>query len=355
MPDSRHVVLALQRAGDTSEQLWSADTVSGEYHALTSGTTFRSGPAVSPNGQRIIFGEDTGSFDIVSVDVATAAAHALISTERDELMPSWAAHQPVLAFITDRNGPQEIWLHAADNSDRPLVTARDFPGDRVQWFMGPALSPEGDRVVYNKIDLGGASRLWISAVAGGTPVQLTNSPASAEYPGSWSLDGSWFAYILIRDGKTNLAKVKATGQATPTIVKAEVEYDNNCVPVWSPAGDWILLGETLYSPDGKTVRSLGEHRSEGYVFSHDGKLVYGLRPGDDGETLFTVDVVTGTEKIVGNVGKDYRPRSNLNPAMRFSLAPDGKSIAYGVGKFKDNLWMLEGFAVRAGFFKRLGL
>jgi serine/threonine protein kinase/Tol biopolymer transport system component len=349
MPDSRHVVLALERIGDMSEQLWIADTVSGEYHALTSGTTFRSGPSVSPDGQRIIFQEGTGSFDIVSVDLATAAVHPLIATERDELMPSWAANKPLLTYITDRNGPQEIWLHTADNSDRPLVTARDFPGVAVQWFMGPALSPEGDRVVYNKIDVGGASRLWISAVAGGTPVQLTNGPASAEYPGSWSLDGSWFAYILIQDGNVNLAKVKTSGQATPAIVKAEVEYDNDTVPVWSPAGDWILLGETLYSPDGKTVRSLGEHRSDGYAFSPDGKLVYGLRPGDNGETLFTVDVATGAEKIVGNFSKDYRPRSSLNPAMRFSLAPDGKSISYGVAKFKDNLWMLEGFAVKSGW------
>jgi len=32
------------------------------------------------------------------------------------------------------------------------------------------------------------------------------------------------------------------------------------------------------------------------------------------------------ERAIGTVGKDYRPRSNLSPAMRFSLAPDGKSI-----------------------------
>jgi len=355
MPDSRHVVLALERVGDNSEQLWLADTKSGEFHALTSGTTFRSGPAVSPDGQRIIFREDTGSYDIVSVELANATARPMIATERDELMPSWAANKSLLAYVTDRNGPQEIWLHTADNSDRPLVTARDFPGVTVQWFMGPALSPGGERVVYNKVDSGGATRLWISAVAGGAPVPLTNDHSSAEYPGSWSLDGSWFAYILIREGKVNLAKVKATGQSTPVIVKAEVEYDNDAVPTWSPDGDWILLGESLYSPDGKTVRSLGEHHSEGYAFAPGGKVVYGLRPGGDGETLFTVDIASGAEKIVGNLGKGNHPSSNLNPSVRFSLAPDGKSIVYGAGRFKANLWMLEGFAVKRGLLAWLGM
>jgi Tol biopolymer transport system component len=356
MPDSRHVLLSLVGAGEGSEQLWLADTVSGERHALTSGTTGRSSPAVSPDGQRIVFREGTGSHDIVSVDLATAAVHPLIATERNELMPAWAANKPLLAYVTDRNGPQEIWLHAADNSDRPLVTARDFPGVTLQWLMGPALSPEGDRVVYTRIDIGSKdNRLWITAVAGGAPVPLTSDHASAEYPGSWSLDGSWFAYIQIQDGKANLAKVKTTGQATSTTVKADVAYDNNAVPVWSPAGDWILLGEILYSPDGKSTRSLGEHRSDGYAFAPDGKRVYGLRPTDAGEELFWVDVASGAEKVVGEVGKENRPRSNLSPAMRFSLAPDGKSIAYGIGKFKDNLWMLEGFAGKAGWLGRLGL
>ena len=101
------------------------------------------------------------------MDLATAAVHPLLATERDEVMPSWAAHKPLLAYVTDRNGPQEIWLHTADGADRPLVTARDFPGVAVQWFMGPALSPEGDRVVYSKTDFSGDQRLWISAAAGG--------------------------------------------------------------------------------------------------------------------------------------------------------------------------------------------
>jgi hypothetical protein len=211
-------------------------------------------------------------------------------------------------------------------------------------------------VVYTKIDAGGgANRLWISAVTGGAPVPLTNDNASAEFPGSWSLEGNWFAYVSFRDGKPNLLKVKTSGQAAPVVVKADVSYDNEAVPVWSPGGDWIVLGENLYSSDGKTVRALGEHRSDGYVFSHDGKRLYGLRPVGDSEALFWVDAATGAEKAIGDVGGDYRPKSDLNPATRLSLAPDGKSLTYGTGKFQQNLWMLEGFGSRTGVWARLGL
>jgi hypothetical protein len=292
----------------------------------------------------------------VAVDLSSAAVHPFIATERNELMPAYAAHKPLLAYVTDRNGPQEIWLHSPDSADRPLVTARDFPGTPVQWLMGPALSPEGDRVVYTKIDLGSsANRLWISAVAGGQPVQLTNDVASAEFPGSWSLDGSWFVYVSIQDGKVNLVKVKTSGQAAPVVLRADISYDNQAVPIWSPTGDSILLGETLYGPDGKSARSLGDHRSEGYAFAPDGKRLYGIRPEGDDRLLFSVDVGTGAETKIGKIANEDRPRSNLNPALHFTLTPDGKSMVYGAAKFKSNLWLLEGFAPKTGLLARFGM
>ena len=76
MPDNRHVVLALQTAPDAAMQLWLADTVTGERHALTSGTTGLNSPSIAPDGQRLIVGEDSGTFDVVSVDLATASARA---------------------------------------------------------------------------------------------------------------------------------------------------------------------------------------------------------------------------------------------------------------------------------------
>ena len=356
MPDSRRVVVSFAKSTDAPEQLWLADLASGRLRALTSGTVPRTVPAVAPDGRRLIFHESSGNFDIVSVDLANAAVHSLIATERDEVMPAWAAKQPALVYVTNRNGLPEIWLHNS-TGDRPLVTAHDFPTEETGSFMGPALSPEADRVVYCKITPGARenSRLWISAVTGGAPVPLTNDNAPAEVPGSWSLDGSWFAYVNSRNGKLNLLKVKSSGQATPIVVKEDVDYDNDGVPSWSPDGSWIVLGESLYSSDGKTVRPLGNHKSEAYTFSPDGKLVYGMRPERERELLFSVDIASRKEKIIGDVGKDSRPGSNQNPAMRFSLAPGAKGIVYGTIKRKDNLWLLEGFAAKTGFWARLGL
>ena len=108
------------------------------------------------------------------------------------------------------------------------------------------------------------------------------------------------------------------------------------------------------SPDGKTTRSLGDRKTPHFAFSSDGKLLYGLRSEKARQLLFSVDVATGAEKIVGETAGDFPPGSNLSPSIRFSLAPDGKSFVYGSGKFTTNLWMLEGFGAKQGLLQRLG-
>jgi serine/threonine protein kinase/Tol biopolymer transport system component len=350
MPDSRHIVLSTQATPDGSTQLWFADVRSGRRQALTSGTSNRVSPAVSPDGQRIIFTEQSTNFDVVSANLDGSPPRVLIATERNETMPAWAAKQPALVYVTDRNGPPEIWLRAA-GSDRPVVTARSFPSGTTQWFVAPALSPDADRVVYTRTDRNGAIRLWISAISGGAPTPLTDETADIEYPGSWSPDASWFVYYAMRNGQpAYLMKVRTTGQAHPIVLKANVP--GAIIPSWSPAGDWIAHLKELISPDGKTTRPLDDKGSRHYMFSPDGKLLYGIRSTDNRNILFSVDIATGSEKVLGDLGKEFSPSTNLMPGFRYSLAPDGKSFVYGVVKIKSSLWMLEGFEPKTRLLAR---
>jgi len=33
-------------------------------------------------------------------------------------MPAWAASQPALVYVTDRNGPMEIWMRTGNSDGR---------------------------------------------------------------------------------------------------------------------------------------------------------------------------------------------------------------------------------------------
>ena len=223
MPDNRHVVMSLQPTPDGSSQLWLVDTQSSERHALTSSTKNAFDPSLAPSGDKLVFAETNGNFDVVSVDLATGAATTLVATERNEAMPAWAVAEPAMVYVGNRNGPDEIWFRRGGAPDRPIVTARDFPADTTQWFMAPALAPRGDRVIYTRIERNGEGRLWISAVAGGSPIRATSDKQSgAEFAGSWSPDGTWFAYYAVDADKLNLMKIQTNGEAAPVMIKAGV-------------------------------------------------------------------------------------------------------------------------------------
>jgi len=260
------------------------------------------------------------------------------------------------AYVSERNGPTAIWVRA-EGWDRPLVTEFDFPSGSTRWFMTPALSPGADRVIYARVERDQSHSNWISSVSGGPPVRLTNTEKAVEEGGAWSLDGSRFAFIQNRNGVFSLMVVQTGGEATPTVLREKLGWD--FLPQWSPDGRWIAFFErppgktiggswNLISPDGKTVRSLaaangGEPTVAALTFSADSQRLYGIRPEQDHNYLFSIDIASDQEKIIGDVGKDFTPNSYLSPGVRLSLSPDGKSLLFPSFRSNYSLWMLEGF------------
>ena len=57
--------------------------------------------------------------------------------------------------------------------------------------------------------------------------------------------------------------------------------------------------------------------------------------------LFSVNLEGTSERVFGTLGPEYLPSNQLNPSLRLSLAPDGKSITYSIRKTSSNLWLME--------------
>jgi Tol biopolymer transport system component len=235
-------------------------------------------------------------------------------------------------------------MRSEDGSDRPLVTQGDFAPTPVNWFMDPTLSPDGDRVFYTMIQAGGRMLMYISSANGGAPTRVTNANAAAEFPGSVSPDGKLLAYLEIKDNNAGLMLVKTSGQATPTMLRADV---NDPLPQWSPTGEWITFndenGYHLISPDGKNIRDLGKVNAQHLTFSLDGNKLYGITRDKEHPNLFSMDVAGGGKKSIADLSKDYAPISSANPGIRFSLAPDGTCVIYSVATVKSSIWLFEGF------------
>ncbi len=349
MPDSRHIVVSLAVDAHSPPHLWMTDIDSSELMPITTGNADERFPTVSPDGESLFYSQSNPNLDIVSLSVEDGSDKTLITTGRQESMAAWSANREQLAWVTNRNGPLSIWIRQPDGTEHPLVTAADFPPESNKWFLDPSLSPDGKRIIYVRIGQNGVTRLWISSLSGGAPIRLTDAEPSAEYGGSWSPDGNRFAYIQVLGGKDSLMMAKISGRATPvTLVKSVLEY----LPDWSPDGKWITYrdekGWNMISPDGKTTKFLTRSETSSLAFSKDSKHVYGIDTGQtdpnlDRPTLFTLEIATLKQRVIRELSKSLRPASNLQPGIRFSMAPDGKSFVYCTAKYGDDLWMLQGY------------
>jgi len=347
MPDSKHLVMSFPTASHPQPQLWMAHIEDQDLDALTADEGIKVRPSVSPDGQKIAYASMTENFDIVAIPAAGGPVRPILATSRNEMSPAWSPVAPLLAYVTDRSGPQEIWLrNAQDGSDRPLVTQRDF-ADATLALGSLAISPDGSRVAYSRNSTTHLGRLWISPIAGGTPVAVTTSDEFEISPG-WSPDGNWLTYSSSAGG---LMKTRVGGSDPPVLLRQEF-----CrrPAQWSPDGEWIACpvgdGVLLLSPDGKQTRKVGT-RNSAVAWARDGRQLYALAQGEGAQWLLdSIDVATGAERTITDLGSQYVFEGN---PLSLSLSSDRASLAASVVNFQSDIWMLEGFAQPRGWLGHL--
>jgi Tol biopolymer transport system component len=347
MPDNRHIIVATASGNESSRHLFLADTKSDSLQQITQGTSIEDSPSVSPDGASILYAENHFDFDIVSMSLKDGTTQGMIVTPRMEAMPAWAARGDSLVYVSNRLGPEDIWQHTKDGQDRPLVTRASFASDPPKWMFAPVLSPDGSRVIFVTVARTGETWLWEVSVAGGAPVRLVNASdkSEAQFTGDWSPDGKQFAYMSLEpDGKSSLNVVRTSGGA----VQQKIAEQMDGVVSWSPDGKWIAYSEFnfkwhLISPDGKQHRDLGIIKTPNLGFSKDGKTAYGIRNEGAKFYLFSLDMEMAKLHDIKQLDSSLQPRDPLGPAIRFTLAPDGKSFAYSIAKPESSIWMLQGF------------
>ena len=121
----------------------------------------------------------------------------------------WGQADGKIAFISDREGPSDVWIMNADGSDPVNLT-------QGQYCASPAWSPDGTKIAY--IDVGAdysGSDVWVIDDDGGNPQQLTDEPVT-EYVALgalfWSEDGSSIRYYAL--GRTDIFSMALDGSGS---------------------------------------------------------------------------------------------------------------------------------------------
>jgi Tol biopolymer transport system component len=364
LPDNRHIVVTRSDGPTPGTHLWLADTATDVVTPLMTSTLNESAPSASPDGRTIAFDSQATDYDLLEVPLDGSALRPFLSSTRNEFDPAASPVNTQYAFVTDRAGQLEIWIQNEEGYlQQPIVTAADFGGSTSMAVGSLAFSPDGKRLAFQRTASGDtgdthvAPQLWISSIAGGTPVPLTNAKGYEDAP-TWSPDGEWIAYLTATGrpgGGLVLAKTRVGGGSQPETLQADIPPFVSR-PQWSPDGRWIVCettaGLTLVAADRSGSRVISDPGWFAYAWAHDSRRIYGLRPADDQHHfgLVSLDVQTGQERVI-NANLGTVPQA-LQPMRGFSRLRD-RGFLTSIARVRSDIYLLERFRLAAAPWRRL--
>ena len=267
-------------------------------------------PALSPNGEQIVF-LSNGSFlrgqifiDLWLADARTGKRlkRLVKSTTNPEfeelrLLYSQSSFSPdgrSLAFTAQRKGKDVLYL--LDVRKQKVIRRIDTP---LEGVTGPSWSPDGNRLVFSG-HFGGISDLYLVNVDGTGLTQLTKDRHGDLQP-QWSPDGKRIAFASDRGTETdfNVLRYSPWRITTYELETGKIEViagqdGHNINPMWSP-----------------------DSRSIAYVSTRTGI-----------QNLFLYEIETNEHYQLTNVVGGITAATNYSPVISWARQSDKLAITY---------------------------
>jgi TolB protein len=188
----------------------------------------------TPDSKQIVYVHDIlqgtdGKLQINAVALAGGAPSVLIPNKAFEESPRWSPDGKRLAFVSTRDGNQEIYVLNEDKSVQRLTSeiAADYT---------PAWSPDGKRIAFTS---GRYGNLEICSMdADGRNIRRLTNHVGMDYWPAWSPDGKQIAFTSNREGNYDLFLMNADGSNVRNLTNHPAQ-DNYAA--WSPDGKHIAF------------------------------------------------------------------------------------------------------------------
>jgi Tol biopolymer transport system component len=320
---------------------------------------------VAPDGKTIVF-ELLG--DIYTLPIEGGQAKVVDGGMAFDSQPKFSPDGKWIAFLSDREGTENVWIMKADGSEPKQVSK-----DPNSAFASPNWSPDGKYIFVSKTNFGiGPREIWMYHIDGGTGIQVTKSKPTPtirrqDRPNDMgvvaSADGRYL-YYAERQGDFSYnamlpqwlikRKDRRTGDEDVMIQQPESAFR----PLLSPDGQFILYVSRYETETGLRLRNLhtGEDRWVRYPVTRDDQEAlftrdlfpgYAFMPGakeivyNQNGKIRRLNLETGAEQIIpftANVSVDLGPKLDFpqkEPSgpvkvrliMDPTESPDGKTLA----------------------------
>ena len=219
----------------------------GKQRRLTPDRSYDSAPAWSPNGRRIAFTSDRdGNDEIYVMNADGSKQRRLTRNPGYDGLPTWSPDGRQIVFTSERGGNYpghmlnevEVYVMNADGSRQRRLTPAGGDGD-----FSPAWSPDGFRIAFTREPLragSGGTAIHVMNADGGKKRRLTRN---GDGESAWSPDGRRIAFSRQGFGReSRIYVMNADGSKQQPLTR-----------------NGALAGSPTWSPDGRRIAFASDH------------------------------------------------------------------------------------------------
>lgn len=201
-------------------------------------------PAWRPDGQKIAFHSNrNGSEDIYIMDADGRNVQRLTFGDGINMHPAWSPDGKWIAYQSLQGRDYEIYLlnvQQALRGEPPIRLTDNTGGDKH-----PAFSPDGTRIVfaYNGSSVFNTFQLYTMRRDGTEreALYVTEDDTNAQHP-EYSPDGEYVIFDSFRENTTNsVFKIRANGRGLARRIAGDLNGPDAYFPTWTPDGQRVVF------------------------------------------------------------------------------------------------------------------